>query len=162
MSASTLAQDGTTLTSDDEAALYGIPVVTSVGGSLLLVAFANESKVGGIVVAVMPLITAATTCGVGRIADVAGSCKNAFLGATLGAAAGLALIGGGILLEPDIFGDGDLGFALIIVGAATYLLVPAFAAIRGYRWNVHAELMPTVLSAVNGMAAPGATLRLHF
>lgn len=164
LSAQARAQERPPLTPDQEAALYGLPVVTSASLALLLVNVAEDTEVVTLSFLVLPLAASGVVCGAGRLTGAAGSCRGAFVGGGLGALPGLAMIGMGLVSGVSVFDDGPLAetaVGLILLGAASYVLLPPFTAAERFRRS-EARASAVVLRTAAGATVPGAGLTLRF
>ena len=155
------AQERAPLTPDQQAALYGLPVVTTVGGALLILNTDADSWVSAASFFALPLVAVGTTCAAGRLTGAPGSCRAAFASGTLWALPGAALIGLGVA-SGEFGGVPDLALGAILIGAAAYVLIPPFAAADGFRRGA-TDVGLTALPAPDGAGLiPGAALRLRF
>jgi hypothetical protein len=150
--------DASALTPDQEAALYGLPVLATAGATYLALRL-ERSRDTSILFMALPLLSGGAACGAGLLTDAEGSCGGAMLWGALGALPGYMAVAAGFALGGgDVIAGGD-AFGLVILGVVSAIAVPPFAAIAGYRHGVRAA--PAVVSdPASHRVAPGVQLRV--
>lgn len=154
------AQDSTSapdavLTNDQEAALFGLPVLATVGATALLV----RADVPAVALG-LPLVPVAAVCATGSGTGIDGDCLHAVRTTMLWSLPGYALVGIGS--GADIYDDVRLSFVLL--GGFYLLVVPPFAAIESYRLSAERSALSVAPAVVSDPAShrlvPGMQLRL--
>jgi len=146
------------LTPDQEAALYGFPVLATAGATYLALRL-EENQGTWIPFLALPLISGGAACGAGLLTDATGSCRGAMLWGVLGAFPGYMAVAAGIALgEGDVIA-GENAVGLVILGVVSAIAVPPFAAIAGYRHSV--SIASTAVSdPASHRIVPGVQVRV--
>jgi hypothetical protein len=142
-----------TLTNDQEAALFGLPVLATVGATALLVRADVPAVAFG-----LPLVPVAAVCATGAALGIDGDCLTALRSTALWSLPGYALIAASYGASLN-----DARFGFIVIGALYLLVVPPIAAVESYRLSA-VRVAPTVLSdpADRHRSVPGLQVRIAF